>query len=363
MQVTTGWYKRMGERIWTPWFIKFIHSRGYYNFYTGFSHERALSVSHRDAGVNYGKTAGPDSNLLDDNSLDFNLLEMQPMSNLKWYDFCFRQVHPERVVRRVDELGSVLQSVHKEETVIIVSLYGVSEMVTQNLLCNFEKLNIWNYVFIGTKSDFLLDLARRGHPVIIGYEFLRSSITNKIIDFQDSSAEITEAILAKAYVLKKCIELGYSSLVMEGNVLFTNGNPYLDFDRTSDFFAGKSSELFFVKSSASARKIWVDNFISYVAAVTKSLSSKKERASFVHVVAELLEQKGVKVKNVDETSFAVDVGLDEKVDQSSLGVGKKVVFWSTEIGTDLVSKRLEELGLWMVDNDDRSCKAVVCHQS
>ncbi len=52
-QVTTGWYKKMGERIWTPWFIKFIHSRGYFNIYTNFLRERALSVSHRDAGVNY----------------------------------------------------------------------------------------------------------------------------------------------------------------------------------------------------------------------------------------------------------------------------------------------------------------------
>lgn len=80
----------MGERIWTPWFISFIHSRGYFNIYTNFLHERALSVSHRDAGVNYGKTAGPDSYLLDESSLDIDLLEMQPLTKLKWYDFYFK---------------------------------------------------------------------------------------------------------------------------------------------------------------------------------------------------------------------------------------------------------------------------------
>ncbi|GMP91564.1 hypothetical protein CsSME_00042213 [Camellia sinensis var. sinensis] len=103
--VTTGWYKKMGEKIWTPWFIKFIHSRGYSNLYTNFSQERAFSISHRDAGVNYGKTAGPDSYLLDE---DFNLLEMHPLSKWKWYDFCFVQVLPDRVVNSFDELGSVL---------------------------------------------------------------------------------------------------------------------------------------------------------------------------------------------------------------------------------------------------------------
>ncbi|TXG73375.1 hypothetical protein EZV62_001954 [Acer yangbiense] len=99
--VTNGWYKEMGERIWTPWFIKFIHSHGYFNIYTHFPNERALSVSHRDAGVNYGKTAGQ---LLDENSIDYNFLKMQPLSNLKSYDFCFREVFPGRVIRKTDEL-------------------------------------------------------------------------------------------------------------------------------------------------------------------------------------------------------------------------------------------------------------------
>lgn len=360
--VTTGWYKKMGERIWTPWFIKFIHSRGYYNFYTNLLHERALSVSHRDAGVNYGKTAGPDSHLLDENSLDFDLLEMWPLSNLKWYDFCFREVLPERVVRRFDELGSVLHSVQKQETIILVSLYGVPEMVTRNLLCNFEKLNIWNCIFIGPESDFLLEVVRKGHPVIIGDLFLRSVVPPKMMDIQDSHTELIHTILAKAYVIKKCIEFGYSSLVMEGNMLLVGRYPYLEFDHNSDFFAGKSSDLFFIRSSTSAQKIWVDKFISDVAITVNSLVSEKETTSFVHVVANLLVQKGVTIKRVDETSFGVDIASGGNVNQFSLGTGKKIVFWSRKIGSDLVRKRLEELGLWMVD-DDLSCKAVVCHQS
>ncbi|KAK3163409.1 hypothetical protein QOZ80_1AG0003280 [Eleusine coracana subsp. coracana] len=80
---TTGWYKKMGERIWTPWFIKFVHARGYFNIYTNFLKERALSVSHRDAGVNYGKSVGPDSTLLDGKNLDFNIWDLQPLKKLK----------------------------------------------------------------------------------------------------------------------------------------------------------------------------------------------------------------------------------------------------------------------------------------
>ncbi|POO01543.1 Nucleotide-diphospho-sugar transferase [Trema orientale] len=359
--VTNGWYKKMGERIWTPWFIKFIHSRGYYNFYTNFLHERALSVSHRDAGVNYGKSAGPDSNLLDENSLDFNLLEMQPLSNLKWYDFCFREVIPERVVRRFDDLGSVLHSVQQQETTILVSLYGAPEIIIRNLLCSFEKLNVRNFIFVGPESDFLLDLARRGHPVIVGDQFLRSVTTNKMMDPQDSHAELISSILVKAYVIKKNIELGYSSLVMEGNMLLVKGYPYLDFDNIHDFYTGKRSGLFFVRNSTSARKIWVDKFISASVVMLKSLLDKQEITSFAGIMGRLLEEKNMKIKIIDETRFGVDIS-GNNVNQFSLGVERKIIYWPAEMGLDLFRKRLEEFGVWMVD-DDFSCKAVVCHQS
>ncbi|PON74114.1 Nucleotide-diphospho-sugar transferase [Parasponia andersonii] len=359
--VTNGWYKKMGERIWTPWFIKFIHFRGYYNFYTNFLHERALSVSHRDVGVNYGKSAGPDSNLLDENSLDFNLLEMQPLSNLKWYDFCFREVIPERVVRRFDDLGSVLHSVQQQETAILVSLYGAPEIIIRNLLCSFEKLNVRNFIFVGPESDFLLDLARRGHPVIVGDQFLRSVTTYKMTDPQDSHAELISSILVKSYVIKKNMELGYSSLVMEGNMLLVKGYPYLDFDNIHDFYTGKSSGLFFVRNSTSARKIWVDKFIPASVVMLKSLLGKQESTSFAGIMGKLLEEKNTKIKIIDETRFGVDISSNN-VNQFSLGVERKIIYWPAGMGLDLLRKRLEEFGVWMVD-DDFSCKAVVCHQS
>lgn len=360
VQVTTGWYKKLGEKIWTPWFIQFIHSRGYYNFYTSFSHERALSVSHRDAGVNYGKTAGPDSHLLEENSLDSSFLEMQPLSNLKWYDFCFREILPERVVWSFDELGPILKTVQKQETVIFVSLYEVLEMVTKNLLCNFERLNIKNFILIGAESEILVNLARRGHPVIVEDHFLRSLRTYKA-DQQDSNAQLINRILVKAHVIKKCLEYGYSCWVVDGNMLPVSSYPNIKSDPIYDYYAGKSSELFFARSSSSARKIWGDSLMSKVAAMVDSLLSQKKSTTFVHIMAKLLEQKGLMIKSIDETAIGVNNDSDS-VKQSSLGGEKNIIFWSSEMGFDFIQKRLEELGMWMLDKD-LSCKAVVCHQS
>lgn len=366
MQVTTGWYKKMGERIWTPWFIKFIHSRGYFNIYTNFLHERALSVSHRDAGVNYGKTAGPDSHLLDESSLDFNFLEMQPLSNLKWYDFCFKEVLPGRVVTSDAELGSVLYGVQNQKSIILVSLFGVSEPVTRNLLCHFERLNIWNYIFMGPESDFLLDLSRRGHPVINADKFLNSVRAYKSMTSQDSNAELIKEILMKTYVIKKCLEYRYNSWMVDGNMLFTSSDLFLEtVDPTTDFYVGKRLELMHVRSSSSAEKFWTGALMSKVAEMVDSLMRKasisRDDMNFVYVAANLLEQKGVRIKRVDETSLGLNIDTNN-VNQSSLGGGKNMVFWSSEIVLDLIQKRLQELGMWIVDGGF-SCIAVVCHKS
>jgi hypothetical protein len=167
----------MGERIWTPWFIKFVHSRGYFNIYTNLLKERALSVSHRDAGVNYGKSVGPDSTLLDGENLDFNIWDLQPLKKLKWYDFCFNKVLPGRLVRKFIEVGSMLKSVQVKSTVVIINLCSIEQSFARNLVCHLDKTGTQNFIFLGDNSGFLEDLAHRGYPVIEATEFCRSGFT------------------------------------------------------------------------------------------------------------------------------------------------------------------------------------------
>lgn len=280
----------MGERIWTPWFIKFIHSHGYFNFYTNFLQERALSVSHRDAGVNYGKTAGPDSYLLDENSNDLNSLKLHPLSDLKWYDFCFREVFTNRIVRSPDKLRSVLQSVQKNDTVIVISLYRVSETIVRNFLCHIERLNIRNYIFIVPTSLFLLDLARRGHPVIDKDQFYDPALA-KSFKFQNTMEELTKEILVEAFVTKRCLELGYSTWLLKfplASDLFLNS-----FEQTNYFVIGKSYRLLFVGSSSPVLKIWVEDFIHEAATLvnTRRKDSVPHDSSFLLCSGKIIETK------------------------------------------------------------------------
>ncbi|KAJ8450586.1 hypothetical protein Cgig2_020223 [Carnegiea gigantea] len=355
--VTNGWYKRMGERIWTPWFIKFIHSHGYFNIYTNFLHERALSVSHRDAGVNYKGSAGPDSQLLDRNSLDISRFEMQPLSKLRWYDFCFKEVVPGRVAKKLDEVGPILHSMGKQKPVLLVSLLKASERIVRNLICHFEKLDIQNYIFMvpGSKSDLLLDLARRGHPVID-----MEGVFDSIIRRKTSSPDLIKDIMVKAYVVKKCLESGFDSWVVDWNILLLSNDFLLNsIDPKQEFYSGKGLGFFLARSSLSSCKIW-GKFATNLESLVSEPSPSSEYGNFVDIVSKFSGRQGLKLTSLDGASFTLklgSVGFNQTLPENT-----KMISWSPEAETDSVQNHLQELGIWIIDSD-LSCKAVICRQS
>ncbi|XP_010491984.1 PREDICTED: uncharacterized protein LOC104769466 [Camelina sativa] len=353
--VSNGWYKKLGERIWTPWFIKFVHSRGYFNIYTNFPNEGALSVSHRDSGVNYAKTAGPDSQLLNKSSISYDSLKLQPLSNLKWYDFCFSEVVPGRVVRNLNELGTILPSVQIERTVILISLYDADEMFIRNLLCHFEKLNTPNHIFIGPSSELFYDLSRRGHPVIDADMFL-----DKLIKSKTSYPNSVKEALGNAYVVKKCLELGYSTWVFSSNALLVDKGPLIDkVSSEYDFYTGESSGILIVQSSSVSRKLWSNEFLHSIASSATKNPTPKQSIDFIHLVKELVEQKGKRIKTLETMGVADNTVTSTN---QSLGDGKAVFYWSPEVRSNIIRTKLEDLNLWLID-DDLSCKTVVCHRS
>ncbi|CAA0826215.1 Unknown protein [Striga hermonthica] len=362
--VTTGWYNKLGEKIWTPWFIKFIHSRGYFNIYTNFLHERALSISHRDAGVNYGKTAGPDSYLLDESSIDFNLMDLYPLNSLKWYDFCFREVLRNRIVRSSNDYESIIETVQKNNSIILLSVYRKPEMIIRNILCHFEKLNIQNYLLIGPTSDFLLDLARRGNPVVDASEFLDFSQLAKSINYQVSTLELIKETLVKAYAAKKSLELGYDTWLLDASTIPISGDSFLDsFDRSSDFYLGKSTQLLFFRGSSSASKIWNDNSLYDIASLVDPLikDSVSHDSVIFHATEKILNKQKVKVSSVDDMQLAFDISVVH-ANRTLVRMKNKFIFWSSEEELDKVRRKLTELDMWVVDSDF-SCTGVFCHQS
>lgn len=348
----------MGERIWTPWFIKFIHSNGYYNMYTNFLNERALAISHRDAGVNYGKTAGPDSNLLYEQPLDFNIWAMEPLKKLKWYDFCFREVQPWRFVRSYDELGSVLGSMQKQKPVVIVSFFRISNKMAKNLLCHIEKINTRNVIFIGGTPELTRDLAQRGYPVIDSEKLINSYGSYKWVRADRSRTDIMKDILATSITVKKSLELGHETWVIEGNII-----PLSDFfselpDPSCRFFFAKNLEMVFVRNSQLSLKIWTDDLISKL--VKDSSLVFVNHKHFAYFTRKALEESGVSdVCSFDESKIGIEVGTDTS-NRSSLN-DSKMAFWSRNLDLNSTQRWLSYMELWLID-EDLSCVSVMCHQ-
>ncbi|CAA6661966.1 unnamed protein product [Spirodela intermedia] len=342
--VTNGWYKKMGEKIWTPWFIKFIHSRGYFNIYTHFSEERALSISYRDPGVNYGRSAGPDSVLIDRSSINLNLWETRPLKSLKWYDFCFREVHPGRVMRTLDELGLLLDSLHKQGTVIIVSLFRTPRNIARNLLCHFERLNITNYILLGDSSEFLLDLARTGHPVVDSVQLLSSFKHRDWSHLPNLETGLVTEFSLKAYVIKKSLESGYNTWLVGGDMVPITNAFNETMGSSVDFWASSGTELFYGRSSPTSAKTWNDIIPT----------------SWLHT-----DPPGSGKILTDESpvfNVAALGGVSNTNASSLLKKGKKVIHWAPGTSTDALLGSLMNMGVWLI-NGDSSCTAVYCHHS
>ncbi|KAF8661890.1 hypothetical protein HU200_056850 [Digitaria exilis] len=356
--ITTGWYKKIGERIWTPWFVKFVHSRGYFNIYTNFLKETALSVSHRDAGVNYEKSAGPDSILLDGKNLDFNLWELQPLAKLKWYDFCFDKILPGRVVRKFSELVSVLKSVQQKGTVVLVSFYSIEERFARNLICHLDKADMQNYIFLVDNSEFLDDIAHRGYPVIDGIGFLDSIKLSSFL----GSGDFTKETLVKSYVIKACLDLGYNLWLLNGNMISFGSKLIEPSDQSVDFFSADVG-MIFIRSSLESKKAWNDLIRSRVKAMYTSSdlsSSLKQKGSVSILIEVLASSAGARLGKLDEGFRVIELGPNTSYKSISEGQSN-VLFWSHNMASDSVQKQLQNMGLWLIDSDS-SCSAVICHQ-
>lgn len=368
--VTNGWYKKMGEKIWTPWFIKFIHTRGYYNLYTNLLHERALSVSYRDAGVNYGKKVGPDSQLINSSDiLDINLWEMKPLKLINWYDFCFQKVLVHRLVKRLDELETVLSSIEEQKRVILVSLFRTPDAIVRNLLCQFKKLGIRNYILLGEKSNLLEDLARRGHATIDADQLLDDMTRVGLVDLKFSEVPDLREALIYAHVIKKSL-LEYSIWLTKANIIPTDTifstESYVKNDAILlDTDQKQRTELLYLKSSEATIHLMSNVLVKLAEKDTSSviddlpegenILSSQVRSSIVGF--------NFMIKLID-ASVMRHVGsyTSDSSSKTSSEPVAKVLFWPPNKDTDYVKEQLKALNMWMID-DELTCTSIICHQS
>jgi len=138
-----------------------------------------------------------------------------------------------------------------------VNILGASDTITRNMLCHFERLNIRNYILIGPGSDFLFDLARRGHPVIDADQFFNHHRAQKVMGFQHFSAELMKnisIIIEHAYFV--AVEWVLTFEFWFGKV-GRKQNNIIDCRRFYLFFCSSAFLLISLKSDKVAKFSWL----------------------------------------------------------------------------------------------------------
>ena len=300
-----------------------------------------LTVSHRDAVVNYGKSVWPDSTLLDGKNLDFNVWELHPLKKRRWYDFCFDEVLPGRVVRKFSELVSVLKSVQLKSIVVLISLYSVEERFARNLICHLDKADMQNYIFLGDDSEFLDDIAHRGYPVINGTGFLQSIKMSGFV----SSDDFAKKTSIKSYVIKACLDLGYNLWLLNGNMISLGTKLIEPSDQSADFFTADVG-LVFIRSSLKSKKAWSELTMSRVQMMCTSsdFSASLKQKSFVRILTEVLASSvRARLRKLDEGIRVIELGPNTSSKFTSEGQSN-VLFWAHSMASNSVQKQLEKYG-------------------
>lgn len=174
---TNEWYLMGGEKLFTPYFIRFLQKKKWFSLYVNFPSKKYLSASHQEQGVSYGRTMGMNSGLVLNNteiSWPFPVV-----SSLIVLDTCAMPIKLGEVLRlpsTPDEI-SASADLHKflkdnlYASKITWFIHGPDNPelfpIYLNAICNLESKNVENFIFVVGNEELARKLQERSAPVII----------------------------------------------------------------------------------------------------------------------------------------------------------------------------------------------------
>lgn len=229
--ITDYWYQQKGEKIWTPWFIRFVYAKGYYCLYTNFPGNKALSASHRDVGENFGVfhkllgMSGTDAPLLTMSS-DMELWKKEYTKNLlvssqlTKFDYCFQEVKRGEILKE-----DTLFSLRGAEQDFVILLFE-SDLKLMNQLCFIEQhvsrtteRELKRRVLIPTdKEDLALSLSDRGYKAVLYSKLQIAQVIQRLLD-NISSASCVYLVLTDRVLLKEVPQTSCSQIQLNDNVI------------------------------------------------------------------------------------------------------------------------------------------------
>ncbi|CAI6001281.1 unnamed protein product [Closterium sp. NIES-64] len=212
---TTVWFKNKGNRLWTPWIIKWAYAKGMFNLYPSPPGNLSLSISHREKGSNMPKNRGADAALLTPQKLAAALAAasssaasgsaggaagrgaagataggaagrvvaggadvawarsirawwvrpLPVLRRLERHDLCFRQLRWLPPAKTLEEFHSLLNAVAPEKYVSLIVVPFDGRDLINNWLCHIDGSGVSNIILIVPCARLAAELAARGYAV------------------------------------------------------------------------------------------------------------------------------------------------------------------------------------------------------
>ncbi|CAI7837945.1 unnamed protein product [Closterium sp. NIES-53] len=211
---TTVWFKNKGNRLWTPWIIKWAYAKGMFNLYPSPPGNLSLSISHREKGSNMPKNRGADAALLTPQKLAAALAAassaasvsaggaagrgaagataggaagrvvaggadvawarsirawwvrpLPVLRRLERHDLCFRQLRWLPPAKSLEEFHSLLNAVAPEKYVSLIVVPFDGRDLINNWLCHIDGSGVSNLILIVPCARLAAELAARGYAV------------------------------------------------------------------------------------------------------------------------------------------------------------------------------------------------------
>lgn len=350
---TTQWWFNKGNKLWTPWIIKWAHARHMYNLYTSFPGNLSLTTSLRPIGSNFHHNRGADAALMSEKHFgdpSKSWWVMPPMRLLRRHDLCFSPVPRGAVGNSLQHLHSILNTQHflKEKAVAFVVIPAGSYDLASNWLCHLEGLNVRNIILMSFSVNEANELAGNGH-------FVLHIATPTGMNISAIQAGTNIWLRQHLQMASLALTLGYRVLLCNVDVIW-HADPQQSLAGPGYDIAGvlyarhlSSSFLYFshspgtVAALAALSDAWPDS--------TQRLSERKSQELSSILLGEDLNFRTI-----------ITSPLVAFEDMQVVPGVVPVVLSPPNTSKEQKVRRLASAGLWIIDDHDLACKSVTCRK-
>eukprot|EP00271_Cylindrocystis_brebissonii_P003796 TRINITY_DN1503_c5_g1_i1.p1 TRINITY_DN1503_c5_g1~~TRINITY_DN1503_c5_g1_i1.p1 ORF type:complete len:721 (+),score=183.29 TRINITY_DN1503_c5_g1_i1:310-2472(+) len=385
---TTQWWRNKGNKLWTPWIIKWAHARHMYNLYTRFPGNLSLSTSHREIGSNFRVNRTADARLimreeeleeLPGSASPLDLPgRLPPTSSLPKYDFCYRRLRSWPPARTLPELQAILEATRQVpgNALTLVMVPGGAYELARNWLCHVEGMvdtHFYVMVVWGRGAEAVgEDLASRGHATFLlpgsgageeGEEEEEEASERSLAASASERARREAVWLQEQLQLAlSLLALGYHTLLCPADTVWlANPLPHLLRGAGKQFAvqgvldaSSLSSSFLFVRSEADSIAAW------------ETLLAEGREEAAGHAGSSPVSFEAVRNMLTSAVSFrkVQTVPATALGDASPARKGDVVPVIMGGPGVALSAKpsQMAKAGLWLIDDYDQACRAVVCHK-